>query len=442
MNTITQIKNPSELILSQLSHLSQLSQDDLSLTVITPRMMAPLVEEEIKELQSLWDLPIVEDSWVVLPGSVSFKADFKTMIILNYCLRIGSRVLLNFYSGPIKHLNDVYVKASAIPWDKILGVDQTFALESTIHNPLSYSLNNSMMVSLKIKDGLVDVMRKKFQRRPSVDKRAPQVKITCKIHQDTMQLSLDTTGESLSNRGYRVKGHVAPLRENTASGLLRLMGFKKDSIQPLIDPMGGTGTISIEAALIMKNAFPSTNRSHFLYENFIFAQDWGSQSTHVSQGLQQLKENLRKEILRQECPKNKTSADLRQKKLIIYNDSHPQARAHAMENAQVAGVDDMIEFQHQDVRRVLSPYKEGIVFLNPPYGSRLYAQDTLSEEQQKLVEFYSQLGDWSKRNLTHHHVWVLSENKEALKRFGLKPKRKLPVDNGGLACAFHEFPIN
>jgi 23S rRNA G2445 N2-methylase RlmL len=491
----------------------------LSLSVVAPRDMGPLVKEEIQELAALWKLPVEESSFKVFPGSVSFVGDWKSVIVLNYCLRIGTRVLLTIEEKKVQRLHDVYQNAYEVPWEEYFKAEQTLSIESSVRNPIHGSLDNSMMVSLKVKDAICDRMRKKFQIRPNIDKKNSDIKVYVKLHKDHMEIALDTTGDSLSHRGYREETLSAPIRENVAAGILRLMGFnamirklihnphealylnreqqivtnekmsnetlsKKDQISAqegtegqeqeqeqapekkriipqliellpfFLDPMGGTGTASIEAALVMKNSFPSIYRKYFRYQLFTFSQEMG---------LMGLAQQVRFSILKHEISLShfqklmgdylKTTGhhlnesakelmtNLSRMKPVHFNDVDQSAMKAAQINAKNAGVEEFIQFQSQDFKFLLSPfqkYKGGFVFLNPPYGMRLDSQI----ETDRLKGLYKELGDWSKHHAKGHITWVLSANLMMLKHVGLRSTRKIKIDHGGTECGLWQFIIN
>lgn len=339
--------------------------------------------------------------------SVSFSGDKAMMYKANYHTRTSLRILKEIARFNVTGQVSLYEGVKSIDWSQYINVEQTFAIDSFCNQG---PFNNTMFISLKAKDAIVDQFREKFNKRPSIDKDYAQVRIDIHIYKEECVILLDSSGSSLHKRGYRINQVIAPLKESMAAGLIMLSGWDKKST--FIDGMTGSGTFAIEAALMAKNVPAGYFRKEFGFENWIdFDRDLWNEI--VMEG--------EKQIVPLECK-------------IIGLDSNRNAVKIARENVKEAKLRDEIEILNGNFFEYTPPEAPGTVFINPPYGERL-------EIEEDMIGFYKQIGDSLKRNYTGYTAWVISSNLLALKNVGLKPSRRIPVFNGALESKFVKFEL-
>ena len=335
--------------------------------------------------------------------SVYFSGDVKMLYKANYCLRTALRILVPIDSYKIYSVDDLYQRGKNFKWEELFDCDQTFAIQSTVFSDL---FDNSMYASLKLKDAIVDRFRYKFDKRPNVDSKNPDVLINLHISAEFCTISLDSSGESLHKRGYRVGQNEAPMSEVLAAGLLRLSDWDQKS--NLIDPMCGSGTIAIEAAMLANGIYPGSIRKNFGFKN------WRS-----------FKPDLFKRMENEVQPAEQTSVRISASDILRRNIDI------ASKNADEAGVGSLIDFKISDFK-VLEPASEKpFLLFNPPYGERLTPDDT---------NFYGMIGERLKHHYTNATVWIIS-TPQCLKSIGLRPSRKIPILNGSLECSFRKYEL-
>jgi putative N6-adenine-specific DNA methylase len=339
--------------------------------------------------------------------SVSFSGDKSIMYKANYLTRTSLRILKEIARFNVTGQVSLYEGVKNIDWTQYLNVDQTFAIDSFCNQG---PFNNTMFISLKAKDAIVDQFREKFNKRPSIDKDYAQVRIDIHIYKEECVILLDSSGSSLHKRGYRINQVAAPLKESLAAGLIMLSGWDKKST--FIDGMTGSGTFAIEAALMAKNVPAGYFRKEFGFENWIdFDRDLWNQI--VVEG--------EKQIVPLECN-------------IIGLDTNREAVKIARENTKEAGLRGEVEIMNESFFNYTPPNDPGTVFINPPYGERL-------EMGEDMIGFYKEIGDALKKNFSGYTAWVISSNLVALKNIGLKPSRRIPVFNGALESKFVKFEL-
>lgn len=339
--------------------------------------------------------------------SVSFTGDKSIMYKANYLTRTSLRILKEIARFNVTGQVSLYEGVKNIDWSQYLNVDQTFAIDSFCNQG---PFNNTMFISLKAKDAIVDQFREKFNKRPSIDKDYAQVRIDIHIYKEECVILLDSSGSSLHKRGYRLNQVAAPLKESLAAGLIMLSGWDKKST--FIDGMTGSGTFAVEAALMAKNVPAGYFRKEFGFENWIdFDRDLWNQI--VIEG--------EKQIVPLECK-------------IIGLDTNREAVKIARENTKEAGLRGEVEILNESFFNYTPPGEPGTVFLNPPYGERLEMGDD-------MIGFYKEIGDALKKNFSGYTAWVISSNLFALKNIGLKPSRRIPVFNGALESKFVKFEL-
>ncbi len=342
--------------------------------------------------------------------SVSFMADKTLMYLANLHLRTAFRLMLPINTFNAINPDELYRNALKTPWEDYFSPNQTFAVQFTINSP---HFTHSQYAALKLKDAIADRFRKQYNNvRPSVNTHNPDFLIQLHIHNTRCTLLIDSSGETLHKRGYRTQQVAAPLNEVLAAGLVLLSGWEGNT--PFFDPMCGSGTIAIEAALYQRNIAPGLFRPQFGF------QKWRNFDATLWKSLQSdaLKNS-------RPSPPNATiyAADVLQHALKI-----------AITNAQNAGLPDISFFTADFVAqpRVIKE-KTGTLITNPPYGERLAPAE--------LNMFYKAIGDKLKKNYTGFNAWILSSNLEALKHIGLHPYKKITLYNGPLACKFLQFKM-
>jgi putative N6-adenine-specific DNA methylase len=344
-----------------------------------------------------------------LHRAVRFTGDTGTMYKANYCCHTALRILVPVTQFEVSNESDLYDKIKNIAWEDFIDAESTIAIDTVLVTDI---FNHSQYISQKAKDAIADRFREKYGKRPSVDLKSPELRINLHIHDNECSVAFDSSGESLHKRGYRDKTNLAPINEVLAAGLVKLTGW--DGRRPLIDPMCGSGTILIEAALIAAKIPPGYYRQDFgfmKWKQFLaFDQD------------------LWKTI----CDAAIARIDSSEVTILGGELSHHVARK-AKENIKIAKVDDMVNVRECDIRQFEPPEGGGVVIINPPYGERMDKDD--------LSELYKTIGDSFKKNFTGYDCWMITSNKEALKHVGLRPSRKVPVFNGPLECRFVKYEM-
>ena len=336
---------------------------------------------------------------------VSFTGDKRMMYKANFCLRTAIRILKPIKNFTAKDADEVYNQIQAIPWEEYLDVNKTFAIDAVV---FSEEFRHSKFVSYKVKDAIVDYFRKKTGKRPSVRINNPDVLLNIHIAQTTCTLSLDSSGESLHRRGYRQEQVDAPLNEVLAAGMLLMTGWRGEC--DLIDPMCGSGTIPIEAALIARNIAPGVFRKGFAFEKWV---DFDSE--------------MFDEIY------NDDSQEREFTHKIYGYDHNPKANEIATHNIKAAGVSKDVTLKLQPFQQFEQPQEKSIIVMNPPYGERISTND--------LLGLYQMIGERLKHAFVGNEAWVLSYREECFDQIGLKPSKKVPLFNGALECEFRKYEI-
>lgn len=341
----------------------------------------------------------------VLKRAVRFYGDDALMYAANISLRTALRVLIPIDEFPANNENDLYYKVKSFPWENIFGLHQTFAIEAVTSGEY---FRHSKFTALRSKDAIADRFREKTGRRPSVDPEQPDISINIHINVNQVSVSLDSSGISLDKRGYRKLKSVAPINEVLAAGIILKSGW--NASLPFYDPMAGSGTFSIEAAMIGSNTAPGLNRS------FSF-QNWGEYD-------EKLFEKVKTEIQNQ-----RKTDDLK----IMARDILSQNIEIIAENAMNAGVEDFINLKKADFFQTDPVDSKGILVLNPPYGERLKLGN--------IFDYYARIGDTFKQKYAGFDAWLISSDKEALKYVGLRADEKYEMNNGGLEARLLKFKL-
>ncbi len=342
----------------------------------------------------------------ILTRAVKFYGDQSVLYKSNLLLRTAIKVLqlISFFEAIDE--NDLYNKIKNIPWDLYFTTKQTFAIDATCSGDY---FTHSKFIALKTKDAIVDQFRDKYQIRPNIDVENPDVRINVHISITSCTISLDSSGAPLGKRGYKLAQTEAPLSEILAAGIIMLTDWDKK--QDLIDPMCGSGTFPIEAALIAQN-IPAGRLRHFTFEK------WNNFNAAL---WQKIKEDAEREIV----PFNGS---------IMGHDIDQKAIEVSKENAMRAGVYDNIEFKKISIFDDKSTSTNSLIIINPPYGERL-------KEKEEIIPFYQEIGTKLKHSFNGCDAWILSGNIEAIKFIGLRPSRKIRLFNGPIECKLHKFEL-
>ena len=336
--------------------------------------------------------------------SVSFYGDKGFMYKANLGLRTAIKILKPITTFSVHNENDLYNAIYKMPWENYLSPKGTLAIDATVHSPL---FKHSLFIAQKTKDAIVDKFRNTTGQRPNVDLKFPDLKINIHIDRHQCTVSLDASGESLHKRGYKTATNIAPINEVLAAGMILLSGW--DGQCDFMDPMCGSGTILIEAAMIACNIPPNLMRKEFAFERW---QDWDVD----------LFEKIEASLL------NKTR-DFHYK--ITGYDKAPSAIAKARENIKYARLEDFVHVQHEDFfkTRKGGHQKLHMVF-NPPYGERLNID---------MQDFYKNIGDTLKQNYPGTDAWFITSNLDALKHVGLRPSRKIQLYNAKMEARLVKY---
>lgn len=339
--------------------------------------------------------------------AVFFSGTLETMYTVNLKSRISLRVLKPVRSFPASNEQQLYDEIKKIDWSEFLSADDTLAVDAVT---VKSNLTHSLYIALKTKDAIVDQFRDRTGKRPDVDLRFPKVRINIHLSDNIASVALDSSGDSLHKRGYRVQAGEAPLNETLAAGMILLSGWNGNT--PFTDIMCGSGTILIEAAMIARNIAPGSVRNEFGFERWIDfdAPLWES-----------VKEKAKSF--------EKSNLDF---PLIGIDRSH-QVISHARENAKAAGVLNDITFHEMTFEHYTPTVPAQLIITNPPYGGRLTDTD--------LFDLYKNIGDQLKKKYQGSTAWVLTANRDAAKYIGLHTSRKIQLYNGALECRFLKFEL-
>lgn len=339
-------------------------------------------------------------------GAVEFLGNWQKVASANLWLRTAARLLIHLTGGPCSGREDLYSLAFAFPWEDLVVSNTTVAVQVAGR---STAFANTHFAALVVKDALVDRLRQRKGFRPRVEVQSPDLRVVLYLQPQACRLYLDSSGEPLSHRGYRQKDAKAPLSETLAAGLLLLAGY--NGVQPLLDPMCGSGTVVVEAALLATATPPGLKR-RFAFERWPFADG------HA------LREAKAKALAEQKKPQAP----------IVGRDLSAQALAQAGKAARAAGVEAVVRWERGDVRELPKVPAGTLIITNPPYGVRL-------GEERDLVALYRELGDAIKKQAAGSTLWLLHGNPRLARHVGLAPERKVTLFNGPLRCQFCSYPV-
>ncbi|MBB3187984.1 THUMP domain-containing class I SAM-dependent RNA methyltransferase [Microbacter margulisiae] len=323
----------------------------------------------------------------------------------NFWLRTASRILVPIATFKAENHNQIYDAVKAIPWNEYMTLETTFAIDSTVY---SDHFHHSQFVSHRVKDAIVDYFQERYHQRPSVDIKEPGLYLNIHIAQQTCTLSLDSSGESLHKRGYRSEQTEAPLNEALAAGMILLSGWHGES--DFIDPMCGSGTLLIEAALIALNIAPGVYRHQFGFERWL-----------------DFDEELFNEIY------NDDSQERPFYHHIYGGDQSFRAIHIAENNIKSAGLTNYIHVETKTMETWQPPSEQAMIVCNPPYGERLLTKD--------LLGLYNMIGKTLKHTFAGNNAWIISSNLECLDHMGLRPNQRIKLMNGALSCEFRHYEL-
>lgn len=339
--------------------------------------------------------------------AVSFVGDLGTMYKANYLLRTALRVLVPVAKFEAFNEEEFYKGIRAIDWSQWLDPEGTLAVDCTLNTEV---FTHSQFMAYKTKDAVVDQFRDKYGKRPSVDKEMPQLRINVHVFKNEVTVSLDSSGYSLHKRGYRNETGRAPINEVLAAGVIHLSGWDRRS--RFIDPMCGSGTFLIEAALYANNIPPGWFREEFGF------QKWKNFDAELWEKIT-------------EGAISRISSDVQE---IIGVEISFNTLKKARENIKRAKVDDVVKTWCYNFFDWDPPQGRGTVIFNPPYGERM-------DEDEDIFELYKNIGDTLKKKYAGYNTWMITSNMEALKHVGLRPSRKITLFNGPLECRLMKYEM-
>lgn len=345
--------------------------------------------------------------------AVSFMGDKALLYRANHCLRTAIRILVEIakpqrleISKKTKPEDALYEAIKAIDWSRYMTADTTFAIDATVY---SETFRNSRFVTYRVKDAVADYWQEKAGKRPNVKVSDPDLLINVHIANETVTVSLDSSGESLHKRGYRVATTEAPINEVLAAGMLLMAGWKGGS--DFYDPMCGSGTLPIEAALIARNIAPGVFRKSFAFEKWL---DFDAE--------------LWSDIY------NDDSCEREFAHKIYGSDASFYAIQQATKNVKSAGVQKDVELRQIRMEELRVQTSNPLVMINPPYGERLASN-------KDMEDLYGKIGTALKHQFTGATAWIISSNDAAMKCIGLKPSKKMRLLNGELDCQFNKYDL-
>lgn len=337
--------------------------------------------------------------------AVSFKGDKKTLYKANFWLRTALRILKPVAVFKVNSPDDVYTEIKKLKLEKFINANKTFSIDTTVY---SEQINHSRYVTYKAKDAIVDYFTEKYGKRPTVSVANPDIYFNLHISHTTCTLSLDSSGAPLFKRGYRVAQTDAPINEVLAAGLLMLSGWKGQC--DFIEPMCGSGTIAIEAAMIALNMAPGLFRKEFAFERW---------------------EDFDKDMFDEIYNDDSMERDFKHK--IYASDVSAKAIGIANANIRSAGLGRYIETKVMDIADMPAQEKPIHSVFNPPYGERL--------NDFSIKELYSTIGTTLKHKFPGSNAWIISSSMLGFDNIGLKPTKKMQLINGDLKCDFRGYTI-
>lgn len=342
----------------------------------------------------------------ILNRAVAISGNVKLLYKINYCSRTALSVLLNLAEFKIRSANDLYKNSLKVEWDRFLDQDMTFSVVPVINSPL---FHHTGYPGLLLKDAIADWFRNKTGKRPSVNTFDSDVVFNLHISNDLVTISIDSSVVPLYKRGYRKVQGSAPINEILAAGIIHLSGWEPET--SFLDPMCGSGTFSIEAAMIASGIAPGKFRQFYGFQRW---KDYNEDMFN---------------LVREESESKGHNGAIN----ISASDISGYALSIAATNIESAGLSDIISLSKNDFSNLKALQDEGIIIMNPPYGKRI-----TSEDNDKL---YSMIGSTLKHNFPGYRAWLITSEKDLLKHVGLKPALKTILYNGALECTLVKYVL-
>jgi len=336
--------------------------------------------------------------------AVIFEGEKEQLYKCNYYIRTAISVLKNLTQFQARNENELYQKSMDIDWTAIIKLGQTFAVEAAVH---SDNFKHSHYASLKLKDAIADYFRKKTGRRPDVNVESPDILINLHIFEDKATISINSSGEPLFKRGYRNSTAIAPVNEVLAAGLIKLSGWQADC--DFLDPMCGSATIAIEAAMHAYNIPAGLFRKKFSFEN------WS---------------DFDRELFIK-CAEDDTENSFNHK--IYASDMSLDTLKKALINIKSASLTNKIHVSCSPFEKLVPPFEKGLIISNPPYGERIKVTE--------IETLYKNIGDTLKKQYRGSTAWIFSGNPEAMKNIGLHSEKKIKLLNGSIDCTFQKYSL-
>lgn len=337
--------------------------------------------------------------------AVNCEGDLGFLYKINYSARTALKIMVPLFTFKAWDENRFYDKLFDFPWDEFMNVNQTFAIDATVY---SERFKHSQFMSLKMKDAIVDYFKFKYRTRPDVDAQHPDIKFHLHIDRELVTISLDSSGDPLFKRGYRKEQGEAPVNEVLASGMLQLAGW--DGKGNFLDPMCGSGTLLIEAAMIAMDLPAQLFRKNFGFMN------WKNYDAELFGKIKEFRVNRIKEFTGK----------------IVGYDIDPKMLNAAKANIDAAEMQEVIEIKKQNFFESKKELFPLMMVFNPPYDERIEINDE---------EFYRRIGDTFKQNYPNTLAWLITSDLEAVKKIGLRPSRKIKLFNGKLECRFMQYEM-
>ncbi len=370
----------------------------MKLTIKTLYGFEGILADEIKELGG--------EKIQKITRGIKCEGNPEFLYRANLSLRTALKILVPIHTFKAKNEKELYDRMMDFDWSIFLDVDQTFAIDNVVFSEL---FKHSKFVALKAKDAIVDQYRNKYRRRPSINTDNPDVLFNLHCANDQFTISMDSSGAPLNQRGYREDGHRAPMNEVLAAGMIKLSNWDKG--KALVDPMCGSGTILVEAAMIAMNMAPNINRKDFGFRT------WPEFSPVLWSRV-----------------KNEEQSKMRKPSLDFTGlDIDSNAVGLARKSLSKIGLRREVKIREMDFRDFKPLSEEGTIITNPPYGERIGEDD--------INAFYTSMGDAFKQNFAGFDAWIISSNKAAMKKIGLNYSSRHTLFNGPLECDYCHYEL-
>ncbi|MNU15693.1 Ribosomal RNA large subunit methyltransferase L [compost metagenome] len=371
--------------------------ENLKIQIKTFFGLEPILAEEVKKLGGR--------NVELKNRAVNCEGDLGFLYKVNYAARTALKVLVPIDEFKAYNESKYYDKLFKFEWDEFMDVNQTFAIDSTVN---SERFSHSQFMTFKMKDAIVDYFQNKYGKRPSIETKSPDIKFHLHIDRELVTISLDSSGDALFKRGYRKEQGEAPINEVLASGMLQLAGW--DGKGNFLDPMCGSGTLLIEAAMIALDLPAQTFRKRFGFQN------WKNYDADLFSKIKEVRINRVKEFTGK----------------IVGYDIDGRMLDAADANIASAEMEDVIEVRRQDFFESKKDLFPLLMVFNPPYDERISINDD---------DFYKKIGDTFKTHYPNTLAWLISSDLEAVKKIGLRPSRKIKLFNGKLETRFLQYEM-